>query len=191
MKIQDRNLIEKAQKGDTLAFEELVRIYDRKVLSLALKYLNNEEDAKDAYQEVFIRVFRNIKKFKFESEFSTWLFRITTNVCFTFKTKNKKTSTVDIMYNTDEEEMNPMDTLSGHSPTPDEKLSQFETSMKISDAINKLSAKQKLVFIMKHFEGYKIREIAEITEIKEGTIKKYLFEAVNRLRCQLEFTLNR
>ena len=90
MEIPEKELIIKAQQGDQIAFEELIYNYDRSVLSIAMKYVGDSDDAKDIYQEVFIRVFRGLKKFEFRSEFSTWLFRITTNVCLTYKTKKKE-----------------------------------------------------------------------------------------------------
>ena len=79
MAFDEKELIILAQKGDNAAFEQLVYLYDRKVLSLALKYIKDEDFAKDIYQEVFIRVYKGLKNFRFKSEFSTWLFRITTN----------------------------------------------------------------------------------------------------------------
>src|SRR5512140_3021817 len=96
MAFDEKDLIILAQKGDNNAFEKLVYLYDRTVLSLALKYIRDEDLAKDIYQEVFIRVFKGLKNFRFESEFSTWLFRITTNVCITFKTKKESRVFVSI-----------------------------------------------------------------------------------------------
>ena len=78
MESAEKELIIKAQNGDHISFEQLIYNYDRAVLSIAMKYASDNDDAKDIYQEVFIRVFRGIKKFEFRSEFSTWLFRITT-----------------------------------------------------------------------------------------------------------------
>lgn len=104
MQLSDTDLIIQAQKGDQSAFEELVYRYDRNVLSITIKYANNEDDAKDLYQEVFIRVYRGIKNFKFQSEFSTWLFRITTNVCLTYKSRSKEHLRVSIDKEFDDEE---------------------------------------------------------------------------------------
>ncbi len=77
---QETELIISAQNGNITAFEQLIYNYDKKVLSLALKYVGNQEDARDIYQDVFIRVFKGLKNFQFKSEFSTWLYRIVTNV---------------------------------------------------------------------------------------------------------------
>ena len=75
----------KAQQGDILAFEQLVYRHDKKVLSIAARYVTSADDAKDIYQEVFLRVYRGLKKFRFKSEFSTWVHRITVNVCLTHR----------------------------------------------------------------------------------------------------------
>ncbi|KAA0265362.1 MAG: sigma-70 family RNA polymerase sigma factor, partial [Chlorobiota bacterium] len=91
------NLIEMAAKGDRSAFESLVKKYDRKVISLALKYTRSEEDAKDIYQEVFLRVWKSLPGFGFKSEFSTWLFRIATNVCLTYVDRAKKHRSEDVL----------------------------------------------------------------------------------------------
>ncbi len=90
MTINDSDLIVKARDGDISAFETLIYKYDQNVLSIALKFVKDEDDAKDVYQEVFIRVFKGLKKFQFNSEFSTWLYRITANVCLTFKSRKKR-----------------------------------------------------------------------------------------------------
>ena len=89
MNSNDNELIMKAQQGDRAAFEELVQRYDRKVLSIALSFTRNSEDAKDVYQEVFLRVHRALPRFQFRSKFSTWLHRVTTNVCLTHKSRSR------------------------------------------------------------------------------------------------------
>src|SRR5260370_9570543 len=77
----DRTLIERAQAGDRPAFELLVQHYDRQVLRLALNVLGNAEDARDVYQEAFLKIYRNLHRFRFECAFYTWVYRIVTNFC--------------------------------------------------------------------------------------------------------------
>ncbi len=90
MALSDNQLILNAQNGDVLAFEELIYRYDKIVLRIALKYTGDSDDAKDIYQEVFIKVYNGLSNFQFKSEFSTWLFRIASNTCITFKRKYAK-----------------------------------------------------------------------------------------------------
>jgi len=188
MQLSDTDLIIQAQKGDQSAFEELVYRYDRNVLSITIKYANNEDDAKDLYQEVFIRVYRGIKNFKFQSEFSTWLFRITTNVCLTYKSKSKEHLRVSIDKDFDEEENEFSTTkeLVYDGSSPEEISSGANLGDIVNAAVESLSPKQKMTFVLKHYEGYKIREIAEMLNCKEGTVKKYLFDAVNNLKKKLK-----
>ena len=187
MQVSDTDLIVQAQKGDQSAFEELVYRYDRNVLSIALKYALNEDDAKDLYQEVFIRVYRGLKNFRFQSEFSTWLFRITTNVCLTYKSRSKAHLKISISnnYNSDDEEDKTMQELIYDGSSPEEISSGSDLGELVNAAVETLSPKQKMTFILKHYEGYKIREIAEMLNCKEGTVKKYLFDAIKNLRKKL------
>jgi RNA polymerase sigma-70 factor (ECF subfamily) len=181
----DTDLIHKAQNGDESAFNELVRRYDRNVLSIALKYVNDSDDAKDIYQEVFLRVFRGLKNFRFKSEFSTWLYRITTNVCLTHIRSGKRQTMIRIDNEMATEDIDNIAGADDSSNSPEETLARNEFTDKVKKALNKLSPKQKMIFILKHFEGYKIREIAVMIDCGEGTVKKYLFEANHKLRSQL------
>lgn len=187
MQLTDTDLIIQAQKGDQNAFEALVYRYDRSVLSIALKYSNNEDDAKDLYQEVFIRVYRSIKGFRFQSEFSTWLFRITTNVCLTYKSRSKEhlKVSIDKDFDDEENEISTTKELVYDGLSPEEISSGANLGEIVNAAVESLSPKQKMTFVLKHYEGYKIREIAEMLNCKEGTVKKYLFDATKNLRKKL------
>lgn len=194
----DTALIEQAQQGTaaerTAAFEHLVHRYDKRVLALAMSYTHNEEDAKDIYQEVFIRVHRSLPKFEQRSEFMTWLYRIVTNVCLTHRSQVKARAEINVRG--DESFFESALSLSGFSggdaPGASNTSGRFgaETavnmSLQIQEAMQTLSPQQRMTFTLKHFEGYKIREIAEMLGIAEGTIKKYLFTATERLREQLK-----
>ena len=187
MQLNDTDLIIQAQKGNQNAFEELVYRYDRSVFSIALKYSNNEDDAKDLYQEVFIRVYRSIKGFRFQSEFSTWLFRITTNVCLTYKSRSKEhlRVSIDKDFDDEENEFSTTKELVYDGSSPEEISSGADLGEMVNAAVESLSPKQKMTFVLKHYEGYKIREIAEMLNCKEGTVKKYLFDAIKNLRKKL------
>lgn len=186
------NLIKEAQAGNKDAFEALVKKYDRKVLTLALRYTRSEEDAKDIYQEVFIRVYRSLPKFEFKSEFSTWLFRIATNVCLTHVERTGKHQTVDALesINPDDDESAPALQIVSNDLNPEQNLRNMELKAGIQKAVEQLTGKQKLVFTMKHFEGYKLREIADITGLNEGTVKRYLFDATIKMKNALRHFYN-
>jgi len=182
-------IIKKAQSGDMQAFESILKIYDRQVMNIAYSFRNSEEDARDIYQEVFLRVFRSLKGFKFNSEFSTWLFRITTNVCITYQRRKTRHvhDSLDREISRDEDETARLsDVISGNDAADSYALSS-ELSEHIHSAVDQLPPQQKLVFILKHYEGYKIREISDMLNCAEGTVKRYLFTATNKLKEKLDF----
>ena len=187
MEIAEKEIILKAQKGDQFAFEQLIYNYDKAVLSIAMKFIRDSDDAMDIYQEVFIRVYRSLKKFEFRSEFSTWLFKITTNVCLTYKSRKKEQVMVPLQeeFEEDNSGFNKVELVSKEKSPEEESLSNDLQNF-IGNAVGSLSERQRITFVLKHYEGYKIREIAEMLNCKEGTVKKYLFDAVKNLRKKLK-----
>ena len=186
MSLSDNQLIISAQKGDMEAFEKLVYKYDRHVLNIAKSFRNNEDDAKDIYQEVFIRVYRGLKNFQFKSEFSTWLFRITTNVCISYNRGKKQHDSIDREIGNDEENTTTFaDQLPGELRTDDTAVGS-NLATHINKALDQLPAQQKMAFTLKFYQDYKIKEIAEIMQCNEGTIKRYLFTATNKMREKLK-----
>jgi RNA polymerase sigma-70 factor (ECF subfamily) len=183
----EKELLLKAKQGDQFAFEQLVYRYDRSVLSIAMRFVNDPDEAKDIYQEVFIRVLKGLKNFEFRSEFSTWIFRITTNVCLTHKAKSKEKMKVSLNNDLDDENNDTgFKEILYDGISPEEEISSRNLGEFIDEAVGRLSERQKITFVLKHYEGYKIREIAEMLNCKEGTVKKYLFDAIKNLRKQLE-----
>lgn len=183
--LSDNDLIIEARNGNNTAFSNLFYRYDKKVFSIAAQYFQSSDDAKDVYQEVFIRVYKGLKKFEFRSEFSTWLFRVTTNVCLTHKAQYKKFQNVSI--SPDESDDAPkMDLKSSEEDEPDNQLIITETKGQIQSAVDSLAPKQRMAFMLKHIHNYKIREIAKMMECSEGTVKKYLFIATDKLRVKLK-----
>lgn len=183
MALSDNDLIIQAKSGDSMAFEELVYRHDKMVLRLAMKYFGDTDVAKDIYQEVFIRVYRGLNGFQFKSEFSTWLFRIASNVCLNYKRTDNQNKHISIDPDQENEQLNSIpadDNLS-----PDKQLMDKDFGKRINEALKYLSPNQKMSFLLKHYEGYKIKEIAEMMNCKEGTVKKYIFEAVRKLRSKL------
>ncbi len=178
----DLDLILKSQQGDMTAFEQLVYRYDKQVLSIAASYVNSSEDAKDIYQEVFLRVFRGIKKFQLRSEFSTWLYRITTNVCLTHRSRRKRHLHTSLSAGEGEEEAHGV----ADPGESDHRAVGSEISEHVERALEALSPKQRMVFTLRHYQGYKLKEIAGMMHCAEGTVKKYLFTATQRMRDQLK-----
>lgn len=185
---EDHELVNRAQEGDVFAFEELVQRYDRRVLSIALSYTRNTEDAKDIYQEVFLRIYRALPKFRQESQFSTWLFRIATNVCLTHqgRQKGKKTVSLDEEIPTGRGESFTLKETIADKASTDQMAKSEQISQHVNQAMDQLSPQQRIVFSLRHFKGLKLKEIASMMDCAEGTVKKYLFTATERMRAQLK-----
>jgi RNA polymerase sigma-70 factor (ECF subfamily) len=182
----DNDLIIEARNGNENAFSALVHRYDRRVLSIIANFVQSSDDAKDIYQEVFIRVYKALPKFEFRSEFSTWLYRITTNVCLTYRARHKK-SPIRRLQTDGFDGAGSDENLHGtEEHAPHLALLSSELHGKMRAAIDSLPPQQKMVFVLKHLNEYKIKDIALMMECSEGSVKKYLFLAVHKLRSQLK-----
>ena len=188
----DLELVNRAQKGDSVAFEQLVMKYDRHVLNIAYGYRNNQDDADDIYQEVFLRVYKGLKNFQSRSKFSTWLYRITVNVCIEFKRKEKvrEHDSLDKEIGDDENTFSYAATIESGISTDHETLSN-ETNSIIKTEVEKLPQQLRMAFTLKYYQGLKIKEISNMMNCTDGTIKSYLFTASRKLRTKLKPILER
>jgi RNA polymerase sigma-70 factor (ECF subfamily) len=177
----DTELITRSIAGDSTAFEELIFRYDKDVLTIASRFTRNSEDAKDIYQETFVRVFKGLAKFRSKSEFSTWLFRIATNVCLTHSQKKKRRETVPLIEEVDESGIY----FAVSDTETDAQTQGNEITRRIEAALQNLSPRQKMVFTLRHYQDYKLKDIALLMNCTEGTVKKYLFEATYKMRTHL------
>ena len=183
---EEHALIRKAQGGDRLAFEELVRQYDRQVLRLALNIVNRPEDAQDIYQESFLRVYRNLGRFRFESSFHTWLYRIVTNTALDHL--RRRTSRREDQAPAPETADGGTRDFFDQQPTPhpaanpERRLMGREVGEQISAAMKRLTPRERVVFEMKHNLGMRLRAIGEMLGTSEETVKNSLFRATQKLR---------
>ncbi len=184
MEEREIRLIRRAQEGDGAAFEALVQMHDRQVLKLARQMLNNLEDAQDVYQEIFIKVFRSLPSFRFESGFSTWLYRIVINQCINYRQwrSRRRFLSFDAHSNAEEQtRYSPPD----KNPDPEKETLNKELSREIALAMESLSDKQRAVFVLRHYHGQKLQDIAKTLGCAEGTVKNYLFRATQRMQEKL------
>jgi len=179
-------LIRRAQGGDRTAFDVLVRRYDREVLRLALKVVGSPDEAADLYQEAFLKVYRSLSRFRFESTFSTWLYRVVMNVCLDHLRRQKSRSEVQPP---EGEEGQPefFHTVADDKPglNPEQTLRAKEINRRIGAALKRLSPRERMVFELKHFHGLKLRTVGEILHTTEDTAKNTLFRATQKLRGAL------
>jgi RNA polymerase sigma-70 factor (ECF subfamily) len=189
--LDERALVAQAQTGDRAAFEELVRRFDRDVLRLALNLMKRPEDARDVYQEAFLKVYRNLHRFRFECSFYTWLYRIVTNVCLDhLRRRQARPEDQAPELNTSHHEEGITDFFERqreHRPTLDPERSLFgkEIKVRIAHAMERLSPRERIVFEMKHYQGLKLRAIGDALGTTEETVKNSLFRATRKLRSEL------
>jgi RNA polymerase sigma-70 factor (ECF subfamily) len=187
-RVDDTVLIRQAQAGNSDAFEELVRHYDRTVLRLAIHLTGSEDDAQEIYQEAFLRAYRNLPRFRFECSFYTWIYRIVTNLCIDHLRKNQfRTREVSTEISVEGEEEQIVDRMPDHRPgtSPERALLSGELRDRILRALRKLSPRERMVFELKHYHGLKLQMVAVILHTTENTIKNTLFRATQKLRLEL------
>jgi len=188
---EEHALVRNAQAGDRLAFEELVRRYDREVLRLALNLVHRSEDARDIYQEAFLRVYRNLHRFRFECSFYTWLYRVVTNVALDHL-RRRTSRREDQAPVAEEADASTRDFFDRQpevraAANPERRLLGQELGEHIRAALGRLSPRERIVFEMKHYQGMKLRAIGDMLGTSEETVKNSLFRATRKLRANLNF----
>jgi RNA polymerase sigma-70 factor, ECF subfamily len=189
----DRILIERAQAGDRSAFELLVQRYDRQVLRLALNVLGSAEDARDVYQEAFLKIYRNLHRFRFECAFYTWIYRIVTNICLDHlrRRRSHPEEQPPLLRTASSGERRDADFFDHQQETgtysdPERQVLGHEIGRQVEAALQALSPRERMVFEMRHYQGMKLRAIGEALGTTEETVKNSLFRATRKLRTRLE-----
>lgn len=179
----DNEIIELCKKGDRDAFNALMERYQVRVFNIAYGMLSDYEDASDAAQEIFIKVYRSISSFKGQSAFTTWLYVICRNVCNDFLRKRQRAG-VSVSIDEDEPE-NAVRELKSDLPTPEEQVEMNERQMAVRAAINELKPEHREVLIYADMQQLSNEEVAQILKCPLGTVKSRLNRARNALRKKL------
>jgi len=184
---QDVVLIQAAQQGDHDAFEQLVRTHDQSVLRLAMNLLRNEDDARDAYQEAFLKAYRNLGSFRFECSFHTWLYRIVTNICLDHLRRRSVRKEDPAVVETAAGSHDLFDGLhdTRAEADPEKDLLRRELGRRIENALETLGPRERMVFELKHYQGLRLRVIGEMLSTSEETAKNCLYRATQKLRAAL------
>jgi len=187
MECNDAQLVDRSKKGDMEAFKMLIKRHEKGVYNLAYRMLKNVEDAKDAAQEIFLKVFTSLNRFRGESSFATWLYRIATNDCIN-KLKRPKFLSLEELRREYENEKKPIEPsqLIDTSPLPEELAEQREIQQLVHKAMDELPDNYRLVITLRHLQGLAYNEIAEALDLPVGTVKTYLFRAKKTLRAKLQ-----
>lgn len=177
--IDEHELVNRFQNGDTEAFNTLVLKYQARIAKLIYRHINDAETTKDLCQEVFLKAYKALPKFKRESAFYSWLYRIAMNCCIDFLRQQKRRQTFVF----DELTVGPEELLliSKH-PSPSHLIEMEELGDIIGKAVKQLPPKQQRVFRLRYEQKLQIKEIAALVKRSEGTVKTHLHHAHRRLR---------
>lgn len=173
--MDEQLLIERSKQNDINAFEKLILAYESKIYNLCFYILKNKEDALDAAQEVSIKIFKSIGKFKGDSKFSTWVYRITYNTCIDHVKKRKDDIPYDDFIDSEHTAHNKMDDL----------IESRELKQEIKNCIMKLNEDFRTIIILRDIDGLSYQEIANILNIEVGTVKSRLSRARETLKNEL------
>lgn len=178
----EKILLKNTSQGDIEAFEQLVESCAKKVYNIAYRLMGNYDDANDMAQEAFIKMYKNIHKFKGESSFSTWAYRVVTNTCLDELRKRKRHRFVSADVN-DENGLARMahSQIADIGNSPEDVFEKKQIAQQISSSLDVLKSKQKSIIVLRDIEGLSYKEIANILRIPEGSVKSSL----NRARAAL------
>ena len=189
LQMPERGLIEAAKRGSVEAFEQLIRPNQKKMLSLSQSLAYSFEDAEDIYQEAMLSAFKAIPNFRLESQFVTWLYRIVVNTACNSRRKLKsKLNQLFVRGENDyENSINQLGSVENTTNSnPEQNLVNQQLSAAINRAIDCLSKQEKIAFVICHQQGFKMLDAAEIMGCGEGTVKRTLFRAREKMRVQLK-----
>jgi len=164
--------VEEFLGGEEASFDSLIRLIASDVVNIAYYYVGNPEDAKDLAQDVFIKLYRKLKKFRRQAKISSWIYRIVANSSIDFLRRKKKIVTLNESITQDAQAEND---IRG-------KMERDDAKKLLEEAIEKLPFRQKEVIILKHFEGLKIRQISKIVGCSESSVKTHLFRGLENLK---------
>jgi RNA polymerase sigma-70 factor (ECF subfamily) len=172
---EELTLIARLRQGDQSALDTLVRQYQKDLFRLAYRMTRNAEDAKDLSQEAILRAYRGLASFDGRSSLATWLYRITVNLCLTHLRQNRSVSDAEVP-----------ETPTEASAQPLKALEERERLRAVGEAVAGLPPRQRAALLLRVHHGLRYREIAEILESTEGTVRVNYFHAVAKLRSQLK-----
>ena len=178
---EDEALIAAALNGSALAWEKLVRRYESKIFNQGLRLMGNSSDAMDLVQEVFLGVYRNLHRFRGDSKFSSWIFRIAYNKAVDMNRFNNIMASRT--YRNSEEELDILENIPGRSNLEGEKiLSDYQANKKIVSMLAALPLEQRLIVELKIFQSLTFEDIAEIHDISVNTAKTRFYSAIKKLK---------
>jgi len=190
----DLDLVKRSKKGDRAAFNELMRLYQKRVFNIMYRFCGNSDDAKDLTQDVFVKVFRSLPTLKEDHKFKSWIITIASN---TFKNRyhylkrrgSGRTTSIDSPIRTEEGEISIE--LPSSAPISDELLHKQHIERIVQDKITLLKNDFKEVIVLREIDGLSYEEISEILKISIGTVKSRIFRAREELKTLLSSVIDK
>jgi len=182
---EDELLVRQAVRGDSAAFDTIVRRYQSITYAVAYRFVQNRDDALDIAQEVFVKAFRSLSTWKPTGSFKSWLLRIATNMSIDHLRRRGR---MPVFVATEELREAGREVVDERLRVkePSDHASDSELGVLIHTAVDQLPEKQKIVFILRHYQGLSLKEIANVMDCTEGTVKTHLFRATGKLRNELD-----
>ena len=177
---EERALVQRAQKGDERAFEQLVRQHQQRVFGLVARILHRQDDVEDIAQQVFLKVYLSLNRFDQRAAFSTWLYKIAVNECWDHLRKKKVRP---LLYESDlsEEQVSRLDGIASLGRSTEGLDEQAETRDTLQRALEILPEQDRELLLLKEVEGFSVQELAEILGLNVNTVKVRLFRARGRI----------
>lgn len=176
----EKRIIDSVLAGDVQAFETLVLENQTQVYNLALRMVNNEQDAYDITQDAFIRAFRSLENFRGESKFSVWLYRLTSNICLDFLRARRRKGTVSLSSFSEDDEAVELD-IPDERFAPHTQLERKELRQALGQALQRLPEDQRQILLLREISGLSYDEIAQALALEPGTVKSRIFRARKKL----------
>ena len=180
----DEELVASATAGDLESFNQLVVRWERPIYALAYRTLGREEDARDVVQEAFLRAYRGLKGFKGEAKFSSWLYRITLNLCRDWMRRERRAPIVSVPEGTDPIEL--ADDRASPAESVEDLVARREMSAAVARAMADLPEEQRAAIMLKEYHGLTFQEIADMLDCPLSTVKTRLYQGLTVLRRQLD-----
>lgn len=184
MEMDDAAAVARVRSGDKDAFRPLVERHSQTIFRVAFRMIENEQDAEEVVQETFLRAYRALDRFESRANFGTWIYRIALNLCYdVLKQRQSRPRTQP---QEDPDAPDAIEQVPATNPSPERSLLSREIDVRIRSAMEQLTSGERIAFVLFHFEGRSIEEIAQALKVRQGSVKNRVHRAVKKLRQQLQ-----
>lgn len=182
--MNEERIVCELKAGNYMVFREIIELFKNRVFGMAYKFTNDYDEAQDLSQEIFLKIYKEIERFRFESKLSTWIYRISINTCLDWKRKHSKIKILSTSISNDDSEIVEID-IKDDNPLPEEAIIHSENQKEIHELICGLPDKYKTVIIMYHFNNMSYQDISITLNVPERTVETRLYRARRLLKDEI------